>query len=91
MDQNSPNQSFKNDCLFRKGMVSKKNLRLELNIEKFIEKIKIHPQIFPQTKKYKNLHKGMVDENNYIVFRIHPRKKQITIISFPDAKRKPIH
>lgn len=33
----------------------------------------------------------MVDENNYIVYRIYPHKKQITIVNFRNAKQKPIY
>lgn len=69
----------------------KEILRLERNILEFIERIKFQPAIYPKTQKYKHLHKGMVDENNYIVYKINPRKKQITIINFRDGKRKSIY
>lgn len=74
-----------------KEWTKKEILRLEQNITDFIERIKSQPDIYPTTTKYKQLHKGMVDENNYIVYRIYPRKKQITIVNFRDAKRKPIY
>ncbi len=70
---------------------SKEILRLEYNINKFIELIKRQPKLFPKTEKFKNLHKGMVDENNYIVYRIDARKKQIIIINFRDGKQKSIY
>lgn len=69
----------------------KEILRLEANINKFIEGIKLQPNLFPKTEKFKHLHKGMVDENNYIVYKINPRKKQIVIINFRDGKRKSIY
>lgn len=69
----------------------KEILRLEQNIKEFIDRIQLQPDIYPTTRKYKQLHKGMVDENNYIVYRIYPRKKQIAIVNFRDAKRKPIY
>lgn len=69
----------------------KEILRLEDNINKFIEQIKFQPNLFPKTERFKNLHKGMVDENNYIVYKINPRKKQIIIINFRDGKRKSIY
>jgi plasmid stabilization system protein ParE len=74
-----------------KEWTKKEILRLQKNIQQFIEQIKIHPYIFPTCKNNKSLFKGMVDENNYIVYRIYTRKKQITILTFRDAKRKPIH
>lgn len=70
---------------------TKEILRLEKNITAFIERIKLQPNIYPKTKKFKQLHKGMVDENNYIVYHIYPHKKQITIVNFRNAKQKPIY
>lgn len=43
-----------------------------------------------KTARFKHLHKGMVDENNYIVYKISP-KKQIVIINFRDGKQKSIY
>lgn len=74
-----------------KEWTKKEILRLEQNIISFIERIKIQPNLYPTTPKYQNLHKGMVDENNYIVYKILPRKRQIIIINFRDAKQKPIY
>ncbi|MFA5620322.1 MAG: type II toxin-antitoxin system RelE/ParE family toxin [Weeksellaceae bacterium] len=75
----------------KKEWTKKEILRLEQNIKEFIERIQLQPDIYPTTTKYKRLHKGMVDENNYIVYRIYPRKKQIIIVNFRDAKQKPIY
>jgi len=47
--------------------------------------------LYPKTTKYEKLHKGLIDENNYIVYRINSRKKQIVIVNFRDAKQKPIY
>ena len=69
----------------------KEILRLESNINDFIERIKLHLNIYPKTTKFKHLHKGMVDENNYIVYKINPKRKQIIIINFRDGKQKQIY
>ncbi|MFA7687577.1 MAG: type II toxin-antitoxin system RelE/ParE family toxin [Moheibacter sp.] len=74
-----------------KEWTKKEILRLEENIISFIERIKLQPNLYPQTQKHNYLHKGMVDENNYIVYKILPRKRQIIIINFRDAKQKPIY
>lgn len=74
-----------------KEWTKKEILRLEQNIISFIDNIKLQPNLYSATQKYKNLHKGMVDENNYIVYKIRPRKRQIIIINFRDAKQKPIY
>lgn len=74
-----------------KNWTKKEILRLELNIIHFIERIKLQPDIYPKTAKYNHLHKGMADENNYIVYRINSRKNQIVIVNFRGAKRKPIY
>jgi plasmid stabilization system protein ParE len=70
---------------------AKEILRLEQNIIEFIERIKLNPGVYPKTKKYKQLHKGMVDENNYIVYRVNPHKRQIVIVNFRDSKQKTLY
>lgn len=74
-----------------KKWTKKEILRLEKNIVEFIERIKLQPDIYPKTQRYKQLRKGMVDENNYIVYRAYPRKRQIAVVNFRDAKRKPVY
>ena len=69
----------------------KEILRLENHLNQFIERIKLQPNLYPKTAKFKNLHKGMVDENNYIVYKINAKKKQIVIINFRDGKQKSIY
>lgn len=66
-------------------------LRLEKNILSFIDRIKLQPNLYPTSKKYKNLYKGMVDENNYIVYKIIPEKRKIIIVNFRDGKQKPLY
>ncbi|WP_312206728.1 type II toxin-antitoxin system RelE/ParE family toxin [Epilithonimonas hominis] len=75
----------------KSNWTKKEILRLEDNINQFIERIKLQPNLYPKTARFKNLHKGMVDENNYIVYKISPKKKQIVIINFRDGKQKSIY
>ncbi|WP_313100816.1 type II toxin-antitoxin system RelE/ParE family toxin [Epilithonimonas sp.] len=75
----------------KSNWTKKEILRLEDNIHQFIERIKLQPNLYPKTARFKNLHKGMVDENNYIVYKISPKKKQIVIINFRDGKHKSIY
>lgn len=70
---------------------SREILRLEDNINRFIDRIKQFPYMYPQTPKYKGLRKGMVDKNNYIVYRVYLNKKAITIINFRNSKQAPIY
>lgn len=69
----------------------KEILRLGRNINIFINLIKQHPEIYPKTSKYQHLRKGMVDENNYIVYQIKPLKNLIVIVNFRNSKQKPIY
>ncbi len=75
----------------KSNWTKKEILRLENNINQFIERIKLQPNLYPKTARFKHLHKGMVDENNYIVYKISPKKKQIVIINFRDGKQKSIY
>ncbi len=65
-------------------------LQLEKNINDFLDKISKYPKIFPVSEKYKNLRKGIVDKNNYIIYRVQVSNKRIEIITFRGTRQKPI-
>jgi len=65
-------------------------LNLESNINDFLKRISKYPKICPQTEKLNNVHKGLVDKNNYIIYRIRPKKQLIEIINFRGTKQKPL-
>ncbi|MEA1786105.1 type II toxin-antitoxin system RelE/ParE family toxin [Arenibacter sp. GZD96] len=69
---------------------AKEILVLEKRILDLMERISKYPKICPPTGKYPNVHKGSVDKNNYIIYRLNPRKKSIEIINFRGTKQKPI-
>lgn len=62
-------------------------LSLEQNLKNLLDKISSYPKICPTTSKYKNLHKGLVDKNNYIIYRVNSNKKVIEIINFRGTKQ----
>lgn len=65
-------------------------LNLEQKISEFVNRISNYPKIYSQTGKFANIHKGLIDKNNYIIYRIQPKKKLIEIINFRGTKQKPI-
>ncbi|EKF55044.1 hypothetical protein I215_09286 [Galbibacter marinus] len=65
-------------------------LNLELNLKDLLNRISKYPKICPETGKFKNLHKGLVDKNNYIIYRIQPQKELIEIINFRGTRQEPI-
>ena len=66
---------------------AKEILRFEDNLNDLLELICEYPEICPKTKGIKNLRKGLVDKNNYIVYRINSNKQFIEIISFRGTKQ----
>ncbi len=74
-----------------KNWTKKEILNLENNINKLIERISKYPKICPATAKYKNVRKGLVDKNNYIIYRIKPKKKTIEIVNFRGTRQKPLN
>lgn len=64
-------------------------LNFEQNLNDFLNRISKYPKICPPTVKFTNVHKGLVDKNNYIIYRIQPTKKLIEIINFRGTKQKP--
>ena len=65
-------------------------LQLEHNLKDFIERISKYPGIYPSTDKYNDVHKGLVDKNNYIIYRMDYRGEIIEIINFRETRQKPI-
>ena len=82
---------FKTIDYLKSNWTEKEILRLENHLNQFIERIKLQPNLYPKTARFKHLHKEMVDEHNYIVYKISPKKKQIVIINFRDGKQKSIY
>lgn len=68
----------------------KEILNLEKKIRSIIGLIQKSPKMFPATGKHKNLRKGLIDKNNYIIYRIRPKKELIEIIYFRGTRQKPI-
>ena len=64
-------------------------LQLEKKIKQTIDQVSVNPEQFPKSETYKNLHKAIVDKNNYLVYRINTIKSAIEIINFRGTKQKP--
>ena len=67
----------------------KEILNLESNLNKLLENIVEYPEICPKTSKQKNIYKGLIDKNNYLIYKYKPRKKVVEIINFRGTKQKP--
>lgn len=72
-----------------KDWTIKEILNLEEKIIQIIGQINQNPDLFPKSEKYKNLHKALVDNNNYLVYRVNNKTKTIEIINFRGTKQKP--
>ena len=75
----------------KENWTEKEILRLRKNIIAFVQRIKTFPEIYPATSKDLSLHKGPVDENNYIVYQFIEKEREIRIINFRSFKQKPIY
>ncbi len=65
-------------------------LNLEKNLQDLLNKVAEYPDICPKTSKKRRVHKGIVDKNNYIIYKVKPRKKTIDIVNFRGTKQKPL-
>ena len=65
-------------------------LNLEQNLQDLLNRISKYPKICPTTGQYKNVHKGLVNKNNYIIYRVQPREELIEILNFRGTKQEPI-
>lgn len=64
--------------------------KLEENIKDFLRRIVLFPELYPTSTKLRKVHKGLVDKNNYMVYRVHQEKDLIEIINFRGTKQKPL-
>lgn len=64
-------------------------LQLEQNSNQVTNQISLFPDLYPKSETYKNLHKAIVDKNNYLVYRVNYKKSSIEIINFRGTKQKP--
>ena len=64
-------------------------LQLEENINQVTNQISLFADLYPKSETFKNLHKAIVDKNNYLVYQVNYKKSSIEIINFRGAKQKP--
>lgn len=66
-------------------------LHLEKKLKQVTQQICLNPELFPKSKTYKNLHKAVVDKNNYLVYRVYAEKGFIEIVNFRGTKQNQKH
>ncbi|HJR99468.1 MAG TPA: hypothetical protein VJ780_00930 [Flavobacterium sp.] len=49
-------------------------LQLEKNIIQVTSQIVLFPDLYPKSETYKDLHKAIVDKNNYLVYRVNQKR-----------------
>jgi len=64
--------------------------QLEKNIHEFLKVISSYPKLYQATKKLNNVRKGIVDKNNYVIYRIDCDKQIIEIVNFRSTRQRPI-
>lgn len=74
-----------------KEWTKKEILNLEKNLNNLLNLISKYPEICPQTGKYDNVHKGLIDKNSYIIYRVQAIQGIIEIINFRGTKQKPVN
>ena len=63
-------------------------LQLEENIIQVTNQISLFPELYPKSESSKNLHKALVDKNNYLIYSVNYKKGDIEIINFKGTKQK---
>jgi plasmid stabilization system protein ParE len=54
-----------------------------------LEGIANNPQMFIESPKKKNVHKGFVTKHNSLFYKVKPRKKEILLLTFWDNRKDP--
>ena len=63
-------------------------LQLEENIIQVTNQISLFPELYLKSETSKNLHKALVDKNNYLIYSINYKKGDVEIINFKGTKQK---
>jgi len=56
----------------------------------FFDLLTEYPEMLKASKKHKYLHRGPINKNTILTYRIKPRKKQIQLINIRAARKKPL-
>ena len=62
-------------------------ISLEKNLKDLLNRISKYPEICPATSHLKDVRKGLIDRNNYIIYRIRAKSNSIEIINFRGTKQ----
>lgn len=62
-------------------------MKLEENIFQVTNQITFFPDLYPKSETYEDLHKALIDKNNYLVYKVNHSKNQIEIINFRGTKQ----
>jgi len=59
----------------------------ETKVQTIIEQIEEMPNIFEESKKFKNIRKGFITKHNTLYYRFKPRKEEIELLIFWDNRQ----
>lgn len=69
---------------------TKEIIKLRGKINEVSNHISKNPYLFPISKEKRNIHKALIDKNNYIIYRHNSAKGLIEIINFRGTRQKPL-
>ncbi len=58
-------------------------------VDHLLEQIKQNPEMFEESRKKKNVRKGLVSKQNTLYYRVRPGKKELQLIIFWDNRKDP--
>ena len=58
-------------------------------VDNLLDQIKQNPRMFEESKKKKNVSKGLISKHNTLYYRVKPRKKELQLLMFWDNRQDP--
>ena len=58
-------------------------------VDNLLDQIKQNPRMFEESKKKKNVRKGLISKHNTLYYRVKPRKKELQLLMFWDNRQDP--
>ena len=58
-------------------------------VNDLLEQIRQNPEMFQQSRKRKNIRKGLVTKHNTLYYRVRSRRKELQLLLFWDNRQDP--
>ena len=75
--------------LLEKAWTERETQNFIYEVDHLLQQIKQYPEMFEESRKKKNIRKGLVTKQISLYYRVRPRKRELQLIVFWDNRQDP--